>query len=69
MNEYLITTLGEEHRRELLAEAYANGMAREATAGQQSWWHRMSGRAAHWAAEHRRQRHGALHPVEHQTAH
>ena len=69
MNEYLITTLGEEHRRELLAEAYSNGLARQAAAGRESWWHRVSRRAAHWASEHRRQRQGALRPAEHQAAH
>jgi hypothetical protein len=69
MNEYLLTTLGEEHRRELLAEAYSNGLAREAAVGRETWWHRVSGRAAHWAADHRRQRHGALQPAEHQPAH
>ena len=42
MNEYLTTTLGEEHRNELLAEARANRLAREASAGRPTWWPRLS---------------------------
>ena len=41
MNEYLTTFLAEDHRRELLAEARAEALAREARAGRPSWWHRL----------------------------
>ena len=40
MNEYLTTFLAEDHRQELLAEARADALAREALAGRPSWWRR-----------------------------
>ena len=46
MNEYLTTFLAEDHRRELLAEARADALAREALAGRPSWWHRLFTRSA-----------------------
>ena len=46
MNEYLITVLAEDHRHELLAEARAEALAREATAGRPAWWHRLFRRSA-----------------------
>ena len=46
MNEYLTTVLAEEHRRELLAEARAEALAREARAGRPSWWRRLFARSA-----------------------
>ncbi len=61
MNEYLNTLLGEEHRNTLLAEARDNRLARDAAAGRQTWWHRVSERTAAWANEHRRLRRGRLH--------
>ena len=41
MNEYMTTVLAEDHRRELLAEARAEALAREALAGRPSRWHRL----------------------------
>ena len=46
MNEYLTTFLAEDHRRELLAEARAEALAREALAGRPSWWRRLFTRSA-----------------------
>jgi hypothetical protein len=63
MNEYLTTALGEDHRRELLAEASSNSLARQAMAGRPSWWSRLSARTAKWASNHRRARHAHLQPV------
>ncbi len=51
MNEYLTTFLAEDHRRELLAEARADALAREALAGRPSWWHRLLHRVGRRAAE------------------
>ena len=45
MNEYLTTVLAEEHRRELLAEARAEALAREALARRPSWWRRVFARS------------------------
>ncbi len=45
MNEYLTTFLVEEHRRDLLAEARLEALAREARAGRPSWWHRLFARS------------------------
>ena len=45
MNEYLTTVLAEEHRRELLAEARAEALAREVRAGRPSWWRRLFARS------------------------
>ena len=56
MNEYLTTKLGEDHRNGLLAEARANRLAREATAGRPTWWARLSTRTTAWAAGHRQTR-------------
>jgi len=44
MNDFLITTLAEDHRRELLAEARSEALAREALAGRKPWWQRLFGR-------------------------
>jgi hypothetical protein len=46
VNEYLTTFLAEDHRRELLAEARAEALAREALAGRPSWWRRLLRRSA-----------------------
>ena len=46
MNDFLITVLAEDHRRELLAEAHNEALAHEALAGRQPWWHRLFGRTA-----------------------
>ncbi len=43
MNEYLTTALGAEHRRDLLAEAHENGLARVAQEGRQAWWQHLAG--------------------------
>lgn len=69
MNEYLNTLLGEEHRSTLLAEARHNHLAREAAAGRETWWHRVSQRTAAWASDHRQGRQGRLHTAEQRTAH
>ena len=47
MNEYLTTVLAEEHRQDLLAEARAEALAREALAGRPSWWRRVFARSDH----------------------
>jgi hypothetical protein len=41
MNDFLITVLAEDHRRELLAEARAEALAHEALAARRSWWYRL----------------------------
>ena len=41
MHDYLTTVLIEHHRRQLLAEARAEALAREARAGRTPWWHRL----------------------------
>ena len=46
MHDYLTTVLIEHHRRQLLAEARAEGLAREALAGRKPWWHRLFRRFA-----------------------
>ena len=46
MNDFLITTLAEDHRRELLAEARAEALAHEALAGRKPRWHRLFRRPA-----------------------
>ena len=46
MNDFLTTVLVEEHRRELLEEARADALAREARAGRKPWWHRLFRRPA-----------------------
>ena len=46
MHDYLATVLIEHHRRQLLAEARAEALAREARAGREPWWHRLFHRAA-----------------------
>lgn len=46
MNDFLITALAEDHRRELLTEARAEALAREALAGHRPWWQRLFGRNA-----------------------
>ena len=51
MNEYLASVLAQEHRRELLAEARADALAREVLAGRPSWWRRLSTRSAHTPTE------------------
>jgi hypothetical protein len=51
MNDFLITVLAEDHRRELLTEARAEALAREALAGRQPWWQRLFGRSSDTAAQ------------------
>jgi hypothetical protein len=46
VNEYLTTFLAEDHRQELLAEARADALAREALASRPSWWRRRFARSA-----------------------
>lgn len=42
MNEYLTTALGDEHRRTLLDEARANGLARIAREGHPTFWQHLA---------------------------
>jgi len=51
VNEYLTTFLAEDHRQELLAEAAADALAREALAGRPSWWRRLFARSANTPTE------------------
>jgi hypothetical protein len=46
MNEYMTTFLAEDHRRELLAEARDEALARQFREGREPWWRRLSRRSA-----------------------
>ena len=41
INDYTISVLTEQRRRDLAAEAASNRLARLATADRTSWWHRL----------------------------
>ena len=45
MNDFLITALAEDHRRELLTEARAEALAHEALAGRRPWWQQLFGQS------------------------
>lgn len=46
MNEYTTTFLAEDHRRELLAEARDEALARQFREGREPWWRRLGRRSA-----------------------
>ena len=46
MNEYVMTVLLENHRRELLDEARNEALARQLRGGREPWWHRLVRRSA-----------------------
>ena len=51
MNDFLITALAEDHRRELLTEARAEALAHEVLAGRKPWWQRLFGRTTDESAQ------------------
>ena len=46
MNEYVMTVLLENHRRELLDEARNEALARQVRGGREPWWRRLVRRSA-----------------------
>jgi hypothetical protein len=52
MDEYVMTVLLEDHRRELLAEARNEALARQVLAGRKPWWRRLVRRSGDVPAEH-----------------
>ena len=46
MNEYMTTFLAEDRRRELLAEARGEALARQFGEGREPWWRRLGRRSA-----------------------
>jgi hypothetical protein len=65
MNEYLTTAVAAEHRRELLEEAQANGLARIAREGQPSLRSRLGAALAGLVRRRRTRGHAATHRLAH----